>query len=337
MNYETNTPQSTGNDSVTLSVIVPTYNRAALIKYTLDSLDFKYHQGVSLEVIVVDDGSEDGTWDYIQKNYPNVRLIKNEKKGAAAARNKGLAAALGKYIVYLDSDDLVGPNYFLKKISFLEANPDYHACYGTYEAFRSDGPFSEQQIVFRHKYPLLQGYRNGKEHLVNFLSGNFTPCNSIIWQKRFLVKIKGQDESLTINQDVELFIRAIFKGMLITSVEDGTNVYVRMHDMDKRVGDQKNETAKWRQVLELRKKIHADLRIYAYDEAECYAALSSYLFDHWKLLRHSLPGIADAYLNFAKSVYWPVRVKGGFGIRLLAAFLGPVRAVNAKYFLLKRD
>lgn len=336
MNYETNTPLP-GNNNVALTVIIPTYNRAGLIKYAIESLDAKYHPGVSMEIIVVDDGSEDGTWTYIEKNHPQVRLIRNDKKGAASARNKGLAAAQGKYIVYLDSDDLIGPNYFAKKIAFLEANTDYHAVYGTYEAFASDGPFSENKIVFRHKYPMLEGYRNGRDHLVNFLSGNFTPCNSIVWHKRFLVKIKGQDESLSINQDVELFIRAIFKGLLITAVDDGTNAYVRVHSLDKRVGDQNNETKKWRQMLELRKKIHADLRIYAYDEGVCYAALSSYLFDQWKLLRHSAPGIADAYLNFAKSVYWPVRLKGGVGLRLLSAFLGPVRAVNAKYFLLKRD
>ena len=320
-----------------LSIIIPVYNRAGLIKHTLNSLDPAHHPGVTFEVIVVDDGSDDDTWTVIERQYPHVRLFRNEKKGAAAARNLGLAKANGKYIMYLDSDDLVGENYFLKKIALLEADPEYLACYGEYEVFRSDGAFSPGQVIFSHKYPLLDGYRNGREHLTNFLAGNFTPPHTIIWQRRFLVKIKGHDELLAINQDVELFIRAIFKGLRITAVHDDTRVYVRQHNVDSRVGDPKNNTVKWRQILELRKKIFAELRVYAYDEAECYEAMGGYLFSYWKLLRHTEPALATAYLNFAKEVYWPVSVKGGVGFRLMAALLGPVKAVELKYYLLKRD
>lgn len=334
MNYETS---NTDTSSPLLSIIIPTYNRVQLIKYTLDSLGKEYHPGVDFEIIVVDDGSNDGTQAMIRQHYPAVRLFSNEKKGAAAARNKGLVEAQGKYVQFLDSDDLVGENFFLKKLEFLEANSLYHAAYGGYDYFVSNTDFTQNQVVFKYKYPMLAGHRNGKEHLVNYLAGNYTPLNSIIWQKRFIAKIKGLDESLSINQDVELFVRAIFKGLLINAVDDGTRVYVRSHDVDERVGDPNNEKNKHRQILELRKKIHADLRIYAYDETECYAALSSYLFDHWKKLRHTSPGLANAYLDFAKSVYWPVRVKGNVGIRLLAVMLGPVRAVNVKHFLLKRD
>jgi len=323
--------------TISLSIIIPTYNRVGLIKFTLDSLQPQFHPGIAMEIIVVDDGSTDGTWDFIEKNYPVVKLYRNDKKGATSARNKGLSMAQGTYIMYLDSDDLVGAGFFAGKIQLLDTQSVYHACYGTYEYFQSDSAFSSDQIIFKYKYPLLAGQRNGKAHLTNFLSGNFTPLNSIIWRKSFLLKIKGHDEKLAINQDVELFIRAIFKGLLITGIDDGTKVYVRHHDVDKRVGDPRNESHKWRQILELRKKIFADLTLYSYNETECFEALSSYLFSHWRMLRHSDAELANAYLDFAKTVYWPVHIKGTAGFRFMSSVLGPVRAVEVKYFLLKRD
>jgi glycosyltransferase involved in cell wall biosynthesis len=322
---------------VILSIIIPTFNRAGLIKYTLDSLGTVYHPGVSYEVIVVDDGSTDHTWSFIQNEYPHVRLLKNDKKGAAAARNMGLRNAAGKYIMYLDSDDLAGPGYFAQKIELLESNPEVTACYGAYDFFESDDVFSTQQIIFRHKYPMLTGNNNSKQHLINFLSGNFIPPHAIIWQRKFLVAIGGHDEALAINQDVELFIRAILKGAIIMAKDDGTSVYVRSHQLDNRVGDPKNAANKWQQILDLRKKILHELAEYGYDEPATREALSNYLFGYWRMLRHSDALLATAYLNFAKEVFWPVKIRGNVFFRFLSVVLGPAQAVKTKYFLIKRD
>src|ERR1035437_10176500 len=120
---------------LSVSVIIPTYNRVNLIKFTLDSLDEAYHTDIQLEVIVIDDGSTDGTLDFIAKQYPGIVLLKNKGKGAALARNIGLMAAKGKYIMYLDSDDLVGANYFAQKLLLLEQHPELDACYGEYDVF----------------------------------------------------------------------------------------------------------------------------------------------------------------------------------------------------------
>lgn len=321
-----------------LSVIIPTYNREGLLKFTLDSLTAHLHPGVTLEVIVIDDGSTDNTANLIGKYYPEVKLLKNTGKGTPAARNTGLAAATGKYICYLDSDDLIGEQFFAAKIAYLETHADTDACYGTYDYFQSDGPFSKEQIQFKHKYPMYtDSTRYAREHLVNYLGGSYLPANSIVWRREFLLRRRGHDEHMMINQDVELFVRSIFNGLRIIGIDDKTSVFIRKHSLDTRVGDPGNASEKWRQILQLRKRIFADLKKYSFEEDDCFIALSTFLFNYWKMLRHTEPNIAIEYLEFAKKVYWPVPVKGNIGYRLLALLFGPVRATEIKYSLLKRD
>ena len=86
------------------SVIIPTFNRVALLRETLSSVfaqSFKDY-----EVIVVDDGSSDGTADYLQLLGEKVQVLIQPNRGAGAARNVGAAAAKGLYLAFLDSDDL---------------------------------------------------------------------------------------------------------------------------------------------------------------------------------------------------------------------------------------
>jgi len=320
-----------------LSVIIPTFNRVNLIKYTLDSLDKKFHDDLDIEVIVVDDGSKDGTWGIVAENYPEVKLIRNKSKGAAAARNTGLEIATGKYINYLDSDDLAGPDFYTKKIAYLNQHPETVACYGFYEYFQSDGAFTPDAIMFKHKYPMITAPDKSRAHLINYLSGNFLPQNSIVWRRDFLQRISGHDIHLAVNQDVELFVRAVFNGLSIVAVPDETKVFVRDHVLDNRVGDPRNSGKKWEQILALREKIYNDLPTNGYGDKDSYSALSSYLFGYWKQLRHQQPETARKYLTFAKKIYWPVEIRGSIGYRMLSKVLGPVKAVNLKYFLLKRD
>lgn len=321
-----------------LSVIIPTYNREGLIQFTLNSLLSQLHPGVQLQVLVIDDGSTDNTIDLIKSKYPEVTLLKNAGKGSPAARNTGLAAATGKYITYLDSDDLIGENFFAAKVAYLEQHSDTDACYGSYDFFQSDGSFSKEQILFRHKYKMYtESARHAREHLINYLGGNYLPPNSIVWRRDFLLKIKGHDENLIINQDVELFVRSIFRGLRIIAIEDNTSVYIRNHSLDMRVGDPGKAAEKWQQILDIRKRFFADLKKYSFEEDDCLIALSTFLFNYWKMLRHTNPVIAKNYLEFAKKVYWPVPVKGNAAYRLLGLLFGPVKATKIKHALLKRD
>lgn len=112
-----------------ISVIIPTYNRKILLKKSLESV---LNQTVQdLEVIIVDDCSDDGTYEYYC-NYPDnrVRCLRlNERSGACVARNTGIAHAEGDYIAFQDSDDIWYPNKLENQLRCLEeTNADIVFC-----------------------------------------------------------------------------------------------------------------------------------------------------------------------------------------------------------------
>ena len=94
--------------TVTTTAIVPTFNRAPFLPATLDSL--RAQTIVPTEVLVIDDGSTDETSEVLACYRDFVTVIRQENQGLAAARNKGLEAARGELVCFLDSDDLLPAN-----------------------------------------------------------------------------------------------------------------------------------------------------------------------------------------------------------------------------------
>src|SRR4051794_27194380 len=107
-----------------VSAIVPVFNRARVIGEAVDSLARQSLRNI--EIIVVDDGSTDASAEAAQRaGGPLVRVIRHESnRGIPAARNMGLQAARGKYIAWLDSDDLARPGRLERQATYLERNPE---------------------------------------------------------------------------------------------------------------------------------------------------------------------------------------------------------------------
>lgn len=107
-----------------ISAIVPTYNRAEVLPIALNSILAQTYK--DFEVIVVDDGSTDSTGavlkPYLER--PNFKYIFQENKKQAAARNRGISEASGKYIAFLDSDDFWYPKKLELQLRILEDNPE---------------------------------------------------------------------------------------------------------------------------------------------------------------------------------------------------------------------
>jgi glycosyltransferase involved in cell wall biosynthesis len=104
-----------------ISVIIPTYNRAHLIKRSIDSVLSQTYK--NLELIIVDDGSTDNTKEVIDSiNDERLVYIKQKNQGASAARNKGIDIAKGKYIAFNDSDDVWHLDKLEKEITKLKEN-----------------------------------------------------------------------------------------------------------------------------------------------------------------------------------------------------------------------
>ncbi len=120
----------------TVSVIIPTFNRGWVIREAIDSV-LNQTFG-NFELIVVDDGSTDNTLDILAEYKDRITLIKQRNRGVSAARNRGMDAASGRFIAFLDSDDLWLPQKLNRQIEFFDSNPDALICQ-TEETWIRDG------------------------------------------------------------------------------------------------------------------------------------------------------------------------------------------------------
>lgn len=107
-----------------VSVIIPTYNAALLIERTLRSVTAQ-NGSHDIEIIIIDDASTDNTLDVIEKlAIPSLKILnQNSNCGPAAARNRGLDAATGEFMAFLDGDDYWEPDFLRKTTEFLESHP----------------------------------------------------------------------------------------------------------------------------------------------------------------------------------------------------------------------
>lgn len=131
----------------TVSVVIPLYNRIHLIGATLSSLNQTLHPNVVLEIIVVDDGSTDGSGDWVRVNYPQIKFFEQVNQGAPTARNLGLANSNGEFILFLDSDDLIEPDFFSAKLNALLNNHEIAGAYGLWEHFEEMNNGDRKSVV----------------------------------------------------------------------------------------------------------------------------------------------------------------------------------------------
>ena len=104
-----------------ISVIIPTFNRKETLKRAIQSVLMQSY--TPYEIIVIDDGSDDGTKEWLKDNFPNVKYIYQMNSGVSSARNKGIKFARGDWIALLDSDDEWLPSKLKDQANEIELNP----------------------------------------------------------------------------------------------------------------------------------------------------------------------------------------------------------------------
>ena len=134
-----------------ISVIIPAYNRAQVIGTALDSVASQDYSDV--EIIVIDDGSSDAdelrhVMDVFRENSGiPVTLVHQENTGPGGARAHGLRLSRGRFIQYLDSDDMLLPEAFRRHVEALESNPDAVMAYGITMVEQPDGSRTERKFA----------------------------------------------------------------------------------------------------------------------------------------------------------------------------------------------
>lgn len=180
-----------------ISVIVPAYNAEKTIQESVDSVLGQTF--TDFELIVIDDGSTDGTLD-ILKDIPDPRLqvISQPNSGPPRARNHGVAVAQGDYFAFLDADDLWRPTKLADQLAALDAHPEAAIAYSWTDCIDETGAFVRRGGRFLSRgriYPTLL--------LVDILENGSVP----LIRRQAFMDVGGFDESLPAGQDWDLYLR----------------------------------------------------------------------------------------------------------------------------------
>lgn len=199
-----------------VTVVIPVHNRESLLPHTLSSVLAQTH--TDWECIIVDDHSTDDSLGVARRFATSdsrfrVYSLPDPKRGPSAGRNYGLELANGRFINFLDSDDLFAPNKLEKHLQAFQEMPELdvvncrHAIFTTHETDLQISPFPPQS--HRLEYLLLN-------------SDKITPYQSgcPMWRTGRLRDIGGWDEDFTISEDLELFLRAEANRLRILRIEE---------------------------------------------------------------------------------------------------------------------
>ena len=182
-----------------ISVIIPTFDRCELLRRALDSV-LKQTQKPR-EIIVVDNGSKDHTYEMVSSLFSNVIYLKKKKKGVSASRNRGISSAKSNWIALLDSDDVWKPEKLEKQIAFNINNPKYRLIH-TNEIWYRNNKFLNQ--LKKHK-------KSGGDIFKNSLSLCCISPSSTLIKKEIFSDYGYFDESLEVCEDYDMWIRITAK------------------------------------------------------------------------------------------------------------------------------
>lgn len=220
-----------------VSVVIPTYNRIAMLREALASVLQQNFEG-QLEIIVVDDHSQDGTPDIIRGQYPGVRLIVcPENKGPSSARNRGIAAANGDYVAFLDSDDFWEADYLTTQVAALRSHTENHFAVSDLWLWET-----EHDRLHHRPQGMHSDYRSPLHHLLAAGSFIHTPSAAVFPRTAF-DRAGKFDQALRFGEDTDLYIRLLMQGYqplftqktLVTRRKHGQGQAIEAKNMDLRI------------------------------------------------------------------------------------------------------
>jgi len=177
-----------------VSVIIPTHNRAHMLKEAIASVLSQAYK--DFELVVIDDGSTDDT-QALLRSYTDIRVIAQEHRGVSAARNTGISASRGPLIAFLDSDDLWLPEKLTAQIDFFDTHPEAVICQ-TEETWVRKGVRVNPRR--KHKKPSGMIF----EHSVDLC---LVSPSAVMMRRALLDQVGFFDETMSACEDYDLWLR----------------------------------------------------------------------------------------------------------------------------------
>ena len=189
---------------MSVSVIIPVYNRGARVRATLDSV--LAQTLAPLEIIVVDDGSNDDSAAWIEANYETkIRVVRQQNGGVARARNRGLQAAQGEFVAFLDHDDVWHPTKLERQFKALQDEPQAALCWCLWREIEENGSEREAgQRLFDQPF-----WRGRSGHVFDdFIPKNVLLSASVpLIRARCLRAVGGFDPATQPSDDWDCWLR----------------------------------------------------------------------------------------------------------------------------------
>jgi glycosyltransferase involved in cell wall biosynthesis len=216
-------------DQILVSVIIPAYNAAATIGRALASV--RAQAGVGAEIIVINDASSDQTSDVVRADIApgeNIQLLElAANSGASAARNAGIRIARGRYLAFLDADDVWLPEKLRRQVAAIAADPAITLVSCNSQMTSAAGvPLKEGHV----NRPPVQGDQAWKTLLVY----NFVPTPTVLTHTALVRELGGFDESLAVGEDLDLWIKLAIRGKVAVLPQILINYYNLNNSLMKR-------------------------------------------------------------------------------------------------------
>jgi glycosyltransferase involved in cell wall biosynthesis len=212
----------------TVSVIIPTYNRGALLVEAVESA--LAQRRPPDEILVVDDGSRDDTAARMAAYGERVRYVRQANAGPSAARNHGFRLARGEYLALLDSDDLWTPDRLERQLEVLQRHPETDVVFGR-EVLFSDGQPDLDWNLHDPEVRRVLAQTTGplSPVLPLLIRENVVPTSTALFRRALLDRAGGIDESLRQAEDWDLWLRFALAGARFAHVP-APLCRRRMHD-----------------------------------------------------------------------------------------------------------
>lgn len=196
------------NSQPTVSIIIPVFNGAQFIRGAVESTlnqTFK-----DFEIIVVDDGSTDNTKAVLEPWIRDGRIfyVYQPNKGLAGARNTGIRHAKGKYLKFLDCDDLLYSQQLECQVKDLRNELPLVISATSYE------------LEFENKNKIKIDLSLKSNQLAQFIGGNPCPVHTVLVLRSLVVQLGGFDETLKSHEDSDLWLRILMQGGILKKTED---------------------------------------------------------------------------------------------------------------------